>query len=137
MLWSSFEGVRWGHVRTSTHPEHPQGDTGWFFPFLATAFLNVSGWIRVLNGTPREALNIESQSQARAPTGWGKSMGGSRSACVNRMSFPNMIQTPAQRQEKESKTPHPSRRTQLFLEHTPPARRWAPRALPCKEMRLD
>lgn len=119
MLWASFEGVRWGHICASTHPEHPWGDTGCFSPFLSAAFLNVSGWIRVLNGTPREALNIESQSQARAPTGWEESMGGSRSACVNRMSFPNMIQTPAQRQEKESKaSPSITSNTAIFRAHT-------------------
>lgn len=119
VLWASFEGVRWGHICTSTHPEHPWGDTGCFSPFLSTAFLNVSGWIRVLNGTPREALNIESQPQARAPTGWEESMGGSRSACVNRMSFPNMIQTPAQRQEKESKaSPSITSDTAIFRAHT-------------------
>ena len=119
MLWASFEGVRWGHICTSTHPEHPRGDTECVSPFLSTAFLNISGWIRVLNGTPGEALNIESQSQARALTGWGGSMGGSRSACVNRMSFPNMIQTPAQRQEKESKaSPSITVDTAIFRAHT-------------------
>lgn len=46
-------------------------------------------------------------------------MGGSRSACVNRMSFPNMIQTPAQRQEKESKaSPSITADTAIFRAHT-------------------
>lgn len=80
VLWASFleEGVRWGHICTSTHPEHPGEIQDASLSFSIHSFYNMSGWIRVLNGTPREALNIESQPQGQGPHGWEESMGGSR-----------------------------------------------------------
>lgn len=58
---------------------------------------------RGVEWTPREALKIESPSRPGPPPDGEESTGGSKSACVNRMSFPNMIQTPTSWQEKESK----------------------------------
>ena len=75
VLWSTFEGVRWGHVCTSMHPEHPQGDTGWFSPFLATAFLNVSGWIRVFEWNPQGGFKHWKSVSGQGPHRMGKEHG--------------------------------------------------------------
>lgn len=68
----------------------------------------------------------ESKATRLGPTGWKAGAGGNRSAGVNRMSFPNMIQAPRGGRKGDQTRPHSSRQTRLFLACTAQPVLWGP-----------